>query len=133
FFNQYESGLALSNEDAPVISNNVVSTLSTCKGFKAMSLTNVSKNITLSNNIINAANGAYGIYLNDCTASENALGQISNNSIAVGGNAEAFGIYVAGATDNQIMNFNRVKLTVNGTPSANQAYYRNIGSGMNMN
>ena len=28
FFNQYESGLALNNEDAPVITNNVVSTLS---------------------------------------------------------------------------------------------------------
>lgn len=133
FFNQYEAGLALSNEDAPIISNNVVSTLSTNTGFKAVSLDNVANNVIISNNIVNASNGSYGITMNNCTAQATNLGQINNNSIAVGGNNETFGIYLSGNTDNQVLNFNRVKLTINGSQNANQAYYRNTGSGNNIN
>src|SRR5206468_1903806 len=53
FFNQSETGLALVNEDAPVISNNVVSAISTQKGFKAIYLCNASNNLIISKNIIN--------------------------------------------------------------------------------
>lgn len=133
FFNQYESGLALSNEDAPMITNNVVSSLSTFKGYKAISLDNASNNIMVSNNIVNAANGTYGLALNNCGAKATNLGQISNNSIAVGGNSAAYGLYLSGNTDNQVLNFNRVKLTINGAQAANQAFYRNAGSGNNVN
>lgn len=133
FFNQYESGLALTNEDAPVITNNVVSTLSTYAGFKGVSLDNVANNVVVSNNIVNAANGSYGLAMNNCGAQATNLGQISNNSIAVGGNGEAYGVYLAGTTDNQVLNFNRVKLTINGNQTATQAYYKNVGSGNNIN
>lgn len=133
FFNQYESGLALSNEDAPVITNNVVSSLTTFKGYKAISLDNASNNVMVSNNIVNAANGTYGLALNNCGGKATNMGQISNNSIAVGGNSEAYGLYLSGNTDNQVLNFNRVKLTINGAQASNQAYYRNAGSGNNVN
>lgn len=133
FFNQYEAGLALSNEDAPSVTNNVVSSLTTFKGYKAISMDNVSNNLMVSNNIINAANGTYGLALNNCGGKATNLGQITNNSIAVGGNADAYGLYLAGNTDNQVLNFNRVKLTINGAQAANQAYYRNAGSGNNVN
>ncbi|MDB5284769.1 MAG: hypothetical protein JWO06_3844 [Bacteroidota bacterium] len=133
FFNQYESGLALVNEDAPVISNNVVSSLSTYKGFKAISLDNVTNNVVISNNIVNAANGSYGLAMNNCTAQATSLGQINNNSISVGGTSEAYGVYLSGATDNQVLNFNRVKLTINGAQASNQAFYKNAGSGNNIN
>lgn len=133
FFNQYESGLALTNEDAPVITNNVVSTLTTFSGFKALNLDNVANNLVVSNNIVNAANGSYGLAMNNCGAQATNLGQISNNSIAVGGAGEAYGVYLAGNTDNQVLNFNRVKLTINGAQNANQAYYKNVGSGNNIN
>lgn len=133
FFNQYESGLALLNEDAPVITNNVVSTLSNYAGFKAINLDNCAGNLMVSNNIVNAANGSYGLAMNNCTASATNLGQINNNSIAVGGNGETFGVYLSGTTDNQVLNFNRVKLTINGAQTNTQAYYRNIGSGNNIN
>lgn len=133
FFNQYEAGLALSNEDAPSVTNNVVSSLTTFKGYKAISMDNVSNNLMVSNNIINAANGTYGLALNNCGGKATNLGQITNNSIAVGGNSDAYGLYLAGNTDNQVLNFNRVKLTINGAQAANQAYYRNAGSGNNVN
>lgn len=133
FFNQYETGLALTNEDAPVITNNVVSTLTTHNGFRAINLDNVANNVIVSNNIVNAANGSYGLAMNNCSAQATSLGQINNNSIAVGGNSETYGIYLSGSSDNQVLNFNRVKLTINGQQSATQAYYRNAGSGNNIN
>ncbi|MBL0309383.1 MAG: hypothetical protein IPP77_06855 [Bacteroidetes bacterium] len=133
FFNQFESGLALTNEDAPVITNNVFSTLSSYVGFKAINLDNVNNNVILSNNIINAANGTYGLAMHNCQAQATHPAQISNNSIAVGGNGEAYGIHLSGNTDNQIINFNRVKLTINGKVQENQAYYKNVGSGNNVN
>ncbi len=133
FFNQYESGLALTNEDAPVITNNVVSTLSTYSSFKAMNLDNVANNVVISNNIINAANGSYGVAMNNCAGKTTNLGQINNNSIAVGGKGETYGLYLTGNSDNQVLNFNRVKLTINGNQSATQAYYKNTGSGNNIN
>jgi len=133
FFNQYESALAMTNEDAPVITNNVVSTLSTYTGYKGLNLENVSNNIVISNNIITAANGSIGLSLKNCVAQANGLGQVNNNSIAVGGNGETYGIYLSGATDNQVLNFNRIKLTITGTQASNQAYYKNAGSGNNIN
>lgn len=133
FFNQYESGLALTNEDAPVITNNVVSTLSTFTGFKAINLDNVANNVIISNNIVNAANGSYGLAMNNCVAQATSLGQINNNSIAVGGTGETYGVYLTGNSDNQVLNFNRVKLTINGQQTATQAYYKNTGSGNNVN
>lgn len=133
FYNQYESGLALTNEDAPSITNNVVSTLSTYQSFKAINLDNVANNVVVNSNIVNAANGAYGLVLNNCVAQANSLGQISNNSIAVGGTGETYGVYLSGSSDNQVLNFNRVKLTINGQQNSTQAYYKNIGTGNNIN
>lgn len=132
FFNQYETGLALTNEDAPVISNNVVSSLSNFKGFKAISLNHAMNTVVVSNNIVNAANGTYGIAMTDCGGKATDMGQISNNSISVGGSSEAYGLYLSGNTDNQVLNFNRIKLNT-GTQAANQAYYKNAGSGNNVN
>jgi len=133
FFNQYESGLALTNEDAPVITNNVVSSLSTFGSFKAVNLDNVANNVIVSNNIINASNGSYGLAMNNCSAQGTSIGQINNNSIAVGGTGETYGIYLTGSSDNQVLNFNRVKLTINGAQTSTQAYYKNAGTGNNIN
>jgi hypothetical protein len=133
FFNQFETGLALTNEDAPVISNNVVSSLSTYNQFKAISLDNVANNVIISNNIVNAASGSVGLAMNNCLAEGTSLGQINNNSISVGGKEQAYGIYLTGSTDNQVFNFNRVKLTIDGKEGAKQAYYKNAGTGNNVN
>ena len=132
FFNQYETGLALSNEDAPVVSNNVVSSLSSYNGFKAMSFDDISGNMVISTNVLNNANGTYGLVLNNCNSSASAFGQVSNNSINVGGN-EAYGVVLTGNTDNQVLNFNRIKLSINGKMTATQAYYKNSGTGNNIN
>ncbi|MCS6935511.1 MAG: right-handed parallel beta-helix repeat-containing protein [Chitinophagales bacterium] len=133
FFNQYETGIYLANEDAPVITNNVISSLSNFSSYKAINLDNASNNLIVSNNIINASNGSYGLVMNNCVAQATGMGQINNNSIAVGGNNETYGVYLTGNTDNQILNYNRIKLTINNTPGANQAYYRNHSSGNNIN
>jgi hypothetical protein len=133
FFNQYETGLMLSNEDAPVITNNVISSLSSYNAFKAIDLDNVSNNVIISNNIVNASTGSMGLVMNNCVAEPTNLGQISNNSIAVGGRGETYGIYVSGNTDNEVFNFNRVKLTINGAQASNQAFYKNSSSGYNIN
>ncbi|MES2621981.1 MAG: hypothetical protein V4615_14115 [Bacteroidota bacterium] len=133
FFNQYESGLSLTNEDAPLITNNVISTLSSFPTFKAINLDNVANNVIISNNIVNAANGSLGLAMNNCTGQGTSLGQITNNSFAVGGNGETFGVYLSGNTDNQVLNFNRIKLTINGDQKANQGFYKNAGSGNNIN
>ena len=74
-----------------------------------------------------------GLILNNCVAEATNLGQISNNSIAVGGKGETYGIFLSGNTDNQVFNFNRVKLTLNGAQAANQAFYKNASSGNNIN
>lgn len=133
FFNQYENGLVLSNEESPIITNNVISSLTKYSSYKAISLENCSGNLMVSNNIVNASNGAYGLSLNNCSAEPTMLGQINNNSIAVGGESEAFGIYLGGSTDNQVINFNRVKLSINGAPGPKHAFYKNAGSGNNVN
>ncbi len=133
FFNQYESGLSLTNEDAPVITNNVISTLSTNSSFRAINLDNVANNVIISNNIVNAANGSLGLAMNNCFAKGTDLGQISNNSFAVGGSGEAYGVYLSGNTDNQVLNFNRIKLTISGEQKSTQAFYKNAGSGNNIN
>lgn len=133
FFNQFESGLALSNADAPVITNNVFSTLSTFNDYKAISLENISGSLVVSNNIVNAANGSIGLEMNNCVAEKQNLGQINNNSIAVGGRNDVYGIYLTGSTDNQVINFNRVKLTLEGRQAPDQAFYKNAGSGNNVN
>lgn len=132
FFNQYESGLVLVNEDAPVITNNVFSSLSGYTNFRAISLDNISNNEIISNNIVNAANGTIGLAMNNCSAQTTNFGQVSNNSIAVGGDKKSYGIYMTGATDNQLINFNRVKLTMKRS-EADQAFYKNAGSGNNIN
>ncbi len=133
FFNQYEGAVALTNEDAPVISNNVVSSLSSYTSFKAIDLDNVSNNLIVSNNIINSTTGSIGLAMHDCLAPITNMGQINNNSIAVGGKNDAYGIYLNGTTDNQVFNFNRVKLSIAGTQKETQAYYKNKSSGNNIN
>jgi hypothetical protein len=133
FFNQYESGLALSNESAPVISNNVVSPVSNYKSYKAISLDKISDNLIVSNNVVNAVNGSYGLALNNCEGKIESYGNVTNNSLNVGGQGTMYGLYITGSTDNQIFNFNRVKLTPTEKNSANQGYFFNTGSGKNIN
>lgn len=133
FFNQYEAGISLANEESPLITNNVISTLSTFPTFRAINLDNAANNLIVSNNIVNAANGSLGLAMNNCTGQGTNLGQISNNSFAVGGSGEAFGVYLTGNTDNQVLNFNRIKLTINGEQKNNQGFYKNNGSGNNIN
>jgi len=126
FFNQNESGIVMTNEDAPELVNNVVSSTSSFKGFKAIALDNASNQIIITKNVINAPNGAVGLSLTNCEAKDSNLGQITNNSIVAG----AAGISLNGSTDNQILNFNRVKLSMNG---GNKSYYANSSSGNNIN
>ena len=132
FFNQFETALSMSNENAPNISNNVISSLSNFSNYKGIALNNVSNDIVLSNNVITMANGSTGIEMNNCVAQATHLGQVTGNSVAVGGKDEASGISLIGSTDNQVLNFNRVKLA-NGTETANQAFYRNKAVGNNVN
>ncbi|MCW3125528.1 MAG: hypothetical protein JWO03_1186 [Bacteroidetes bacterium] len=133
FFNQYESALALSNETSPVVSNNVISSVSTNKNYKAISMDNVGGNMVLSNNVVNAVNGAYGLALNNCAGSADNYGSVSNNSVNVGGEGSMYGLYLSGTTDNVVFNFNRVKLTPTKENAAKQAYYKNAGTGANIN
>jgi hypothetical protein len=78
------------------------------------------------------ATGSTGIEMNNCAALPTHLGQVNGNSVEVGGKDEANGIALTGTTDNQVLNFNRIKLS-NGTETVKQAYYRNAGSGNNIN
>ncbi len=133
FFNQYESGISLNNESAPVLSNNVVSSVSTYKGYKAISLDKISDNLIVSNNVVNAVNGSYGLAMNNCEGKMENYGNITNNSLNVGGQSTMYGLYITGNTDNQVFNFNRIKLTPTSKNSANQAYFLNKGNGKNIN
>ena len=133
FFNQYEGGIKLSNETSPVLSNNVISSLSNFAEFKAVDLDRCNSTAVITNNIINAANGRYGIYMNDCTGSASNYSNINGNSISVGGKEAIYGVYVNGTTDNQLINFNRIKLTIDTKQADNQAYYKNASNGTNVN
>ena len=132
FSNQFETALALSNEDAPAINNNVISSLSKFSNYKGINLDNVFNGLVLNNNVVNMATGSTGIEMHNCAAMPTHLGQVNGNSVEVGGRDEANGIALTGTTDNQVLNFNRVKLS-NGTETVKQAYYRNAGSGNNIN
>jgi len=125
-FNQREAGIALSNEDAPEISSNVVSSNSSSQTFKAIALDNGSNQIIVTKNVINVPNAAIGLSLANCEAEATSLGQITNNSIVAGNS----GITINGTTDNQLLNFNRVKLSING---GGKTYYANAGTGSNIN
>lgn len=133
FFNQYESAITLTGENAPVLSNNVISTVSNYKNYKAISLDKVSGNLVVSNNVVNAVNGTYGLAMNNCEGLANNFGSVTNNSLNVGGSSAMYGLYLTGTTDNIVFNFNRVKLTPGGASASNQAYYKNTGSGQNIN
>ena len=133
FFNQYESAITLANETSPILSNNVVSSVSTYKAYKAISLDKVSGNMIVSNNVVNAVNGTYGLAMNNCEGANNNFASITNNSVNVGGENSMYGMYLTGSTDNVVFNFNRIKLTPTKQNSANQAYYKNAGTGANIN
>jgi pectin methylesterase-like acyl-CoA thioesterase len=133
FFNQHEGGIKLSNETSPVLASNVISTMSNFSEYKAMDLDKCNSTAVITNNIINAANGRYGIFLNDCSGSASSFSNINGNSISVGGKDALYGVYLNGATDNQLINFNRVKLTIDSKQTDNQAYYKNASTGTNVN
>ena len=133
FFNQYESAIALTNESSPVISNNVISSVSSYKNYKAIALDQANGNLIISNNVVNAVNGTYGVALNNCLGDQDNYASITNNSINIGGESAMYGLYLTGSTDNVVFNFNRVKLTPAKQAESNQAYYKNIGSGANIN
>jgi hypothetical protein len=133
FFNQYESALTLNNETAPIISNNVVSSVSNYKNFTALALNQVNGASIISNNVINAVNGTYGLAMTNCNGDKDNYGTVTNNSINVGGENSMYGMYLAGTTDNIVFNFNRVKLTPAKLSASNQAYYKNTGTGANIN
>ena len=133
FFNQYESAITMSNEIAPVISNNVVSSVSNYKNYKAIALDQVNSNTIISNNVINAVNGTFGLVMNNCAGEKDNYSTVSNNSINVGGQNSMYGVYLTGTTDNVVLNFNRIKLTPASQSVSNQAYYRNSGTGANIN
>lgn len=133
FFNQYESAMALTEEAAPIISNNVISSVSAYKSYKAIALDRVNGNSIISNNVINAVNGTYGLALNNCQGGTDNYASVTNNSVNVGGESSMYGLYLTGTTDNVVFNFNRIKLTPSKQNSTNQAYYKNVGSGANIN
>ncbi|MBX2910520.1 MAG: hypothetical protein KF706_12910 [Chitinophagales bacterium] len=133
FYNQYESGVVIDNEEAPVLTNNVVNSLSKFSDYKAVALSQCNGNTIISNNIINAANGRYAIYLDNCTGLDNNYASINANSISVGGTDAIYGIAINGNSDNQLINFNRIKLTIDAKQAANQAYYANNSTGKNVN
>ena len=133
FFNQYESAITMSNEIAPVISNNVVSSVSNYKNYKAINLDQVNSSTIISNNVINAVNGTFGLVMNNCTGEKDNYATVSNNSINIGGQNSMYGMYLSGTTDNVVFNFNRIKLTPASQSVSNQAYYRNSGTGANIN
>jgi hypothetical protein len=133
FFNQYESAITLSNESAPIISNNVVSSVSTNKNYKAIALDQVNGSMIISNNVVNAVNGTFGLAMNNCSGENNNYASVTNNSVNVGGENSMYGVYLSGATDNVVFNFNRIKLTPAKQSASNQAYYRNAGTGANIN
>lgn len=133
FYNQHEAGIVLSNEDAPVLTNNVVSSMTKFEDYKAIALEKCNSNTIITNNIINATNGRYGLFLNDCVGLENSYANISGNSISVGGTGAIYGIALNGNTDNQLINFNRIKLTIDDKQASNQAYYLNESEGKNVN
>lgn len=133
FFNQYETAIALYNETSPVLTNNVVSSVSTYREYRGMHLNGIKPYMVVSNNVINAVNGVYGIVLNDCEGTTDQYAMVSNNAVNVGGDGMMYGIYLSGVTDNVVLNFNRVKLTPGKVNAANQGYYKNAGSGANIN
>jgi hypothetical protein len=133
FFNQYESAIALNNESSPVMSNNVISTVSSNKNYRAIALEKIGGNMVVSNNVVNAVNGSYGLALNNCEGLGTNMGSITNNSVNVGGDNTAYGMYLSGTTDNLVFNFNRVKLTLAKQNATTQGFYRNVGTGANIN
>ena len=129
FSNQNETGIALANEAAPVVTANVVHTSSPDKNYVAISLDNISSNMVVNKNVVSAINSATGILLNDCVAQASRPGQAVSNSITVNGNHDAYGIRVTGNTNQQVIDFNTIKLMVNRADASTQAFYMNTGSG----
>ncbi|MCX6200160.1 MAG: hypothetical protein NTY88_13240 [Bacteroidetes bacterium] len=133
FYNQYEAAVALGNEDAPQLTNNAITSLSAYDKFKAVALNDISNQMVLSNNIVNVVHGEAGVALYNCRAQLTGLGQITFNSITVGGQKTATGILMSGTSDNHVLNFNRVKLMMNEEQAGRQAYYKNTSVGKNVN
>jgi hypothetical protein len=111
----------------------VVSSVSNYKSYKAISLDKVAGSMIVSNNVINAVNGTYGLAMNNCEGAKDNYGSVTNNSVNVGGESSMYGLYLTGSTDNVVFNFNRVKLTPAKVSASNQAYYKNAGTGANIN
>ncbi len=133
FFNQYEAAITLYNEKSPVLTNNVISSVSTYKEFRGLYLNDIKPYMIVSNNVINVVNGVYGIVLNNCEGTPEQYATLSNNAVNVGGDGTMYGIYLSGSTDNVVLNFNRIKLTPTKVNAANQGFYKNAGTGANIN
>jgi hypothetical protein len=132
FFDQHEAGMMLSNEAAPVITSNIINTLSANSRYTGISLANVSGSLVVNRNTINVANSATGILMMDCIAHNAHPGQIISNTIGISARQQAYGIRVSGTTNHQVIDLNIIKLMVNKADATTQAFYHNTSSGNNI-
>ncbi len=127
FFNQYEASIDLYYHDAPVVSNNIIQTNSAYAEYAAIKLVSCNNNLDVERNIVQTEYGKYGIFMNNCSGTEEKPGKIENNSVYLNGAFSTNGIYLSGNTGHQNLNFNKVKIAASGNDNLASFYTNNSG------
>jgi len=96
FSDQYQFGVYLYYQNAPVInSNSIQLSNTTATGIALNSCSNI---LEVQKNKINLSGGDFGVYLSSCIGSTLARGLIVNNFVSITGGGTASGIYLSNST-----------------------------------
>ena len=126
----YNTGILLKYHDSPKVLNNIIFNKE-YSSFEGIQMEYCIQNFEVSGNIINSSNTQYGIYLNNCKATDPFIGLVSNNSVHVGGSYTSYGLYFHYCENINIYN-NSAHISSTSTSSGRAIYVRDANLHLNL-
>jgi hypothetical protein len=116
FRNQYARFISMMYQQNPIISGNDCATNSLFATMHGIYLSNSLSGLVSQNKVLLSGNCGYGIYLSSVNGISNALFNLANNMVHIGGNGTAYGLSLIGCTYIAIY-YNSVHITGSGATS----------------
>ncbi len=123
FRDQYARAIHLDEQDAPIIHDNDIVGRAGGTLFRGIYCEESDGAMRIEGNRIITADGAYGIYLDDCDGQMGMEGLIANNMITVGGTGTSNGLYIYSCARQKIYH-NNVLVTNTDPFNGRTAYFR---------
>ncbi len=133
FENQSFTGIALINQNAPLLTGNVLTSNSTRTDFNGIYLQTVNNNTQIANNqIYTITASGTGIYFDNVTGISGDNADIYNNMISIGNSASSYGFDIVNTTGNsEFLNFYYNSL--NNNSASGSAIRINSANNVNLN